>query len=123
MPRSHEDRSMNATADLHERFVRSPFDVRAPIAARDIEGRWAERRSAIRFGDTTSIDLLAARFPVTRRLVGEGAFDSMARRFVRSDPPHSATLHRYGYRVPCFVRSRGKAASIENVGEIAWPGQ
>src|SRR5262245_66392282 len=76
MPRSHEDRSMNATADLHERFVRSPFDVRAPIAARDIEGRWAERRSAIRFGDTTSIDLLAARFPVTRRLVGEESFHS-----------------------------------------------
>src|SRR5262245_42586254 len=112
MPRSHEDRSMDATADLQGRFVGSPFDVRAPISVRDIEGRWAERGSAVRFCDTKSIDLLAARFPVTRCLVGEESFHAMARRFVRSDPPRSATLHRYGERLPRFLRSRGRAASI-----------
>src|SRR5262245_50634113 len=119
MPRSHEDRSMDATADVQERFVGSPFDDRAVISVHDIEGWWAERGSAIRFCDTRSIDLLAARFPVTRRLVGEESFHAMARRFVRSDPPRSATLNRYGDRFPRFLRSRGKAASIEYVADMA----
>lgn len=110
---------MDATADVQERFVGSPFDVRAAISAHDIAGRWAERGSAIRFCDKASIDLLAAHFPVTRRLVGEESFHAMARRFVRSDRPRSGTLHRYGDRLPRFLRRRGKAASIEYVADIA----
>ena len=69
--------------------------------------------------DATAIDLLAARYPVIRRLVGDDPFDAMARRFIAGEPLGTSRLPHYGETFPRFLRSQGKAASIEYVADIA----
>jgi hypothetical protein len=65
------------------------------------------------------VDLLAARFPVVRRLAGEQSFLGAARGFAFTQPPHSASLLRYGEAFPRFMRSLGDATSIEYLADIA----
>jgi hypothetical protein len=65
------------------------------------------------------IEVLVARFPVIRRLVGDESFRAMAGRFIISEPPRSATLLHYGETFPRFLRRLGDTATIEYVADIA----
>jgi hypothetical protein len=65
------------------------------------------------------MEVLAARYPVIRRLVGELSFRIVARRFVLSEPPSIAICASYGDHFPRFLRSQGSAASFEYVADIA----
>jgi hypothetical protein len=65
------------------------------------------------------IEVLVARFPVIRRLVGDESFRAMASRFIVSEPPRSATVLHYGETFPRFLRRLGDTASIEYVADIA----
>lgn len=49
------------------------------------------------------VRLLEARFPVTRRLVGDAFFTAMAAAFVRAAPPRSPVLLEYGAGLPAFI--------------------
>jgi Putative DNA-binding domain len=69
--------------------------------------------------DVEPIDILAARYPVVRRLVGDESFRAMAGRFIAEKPPRSAALRDHGETFPRFLRSRGNTASIEYVADIA----
>jgi hypothetical protein len=64
-------------------------------------------------------DVLAARFPVTRRMVGEPSFHTVTHRFILSEPVGIHIPLRYGENFPRFLRSQGTAASIEYVADIA----
>jgi hypothetical protein len=83
--------------------------------------------SALRTDDVVSahcarispIEVLAARYPVMRRLVGELSFRIVARRFIVSEPPSIPIPLSYGDNFPGFLRSQGTAASIEYVADIA----
>lgn len=65
------------------------------------------------------IELLAARFPVIRRLVGEASFRAVADRFVRGVPPIIPIPAAYGDGFPRFLREQGPTPSIEYVADIA----
>jgi hypothetical protein len=68
---------------------------------------------------TRPIEVLAARYPVMRRLVGELSFRIVARRFIVSEPPSVPIPLSYGDNFPGFLRNQGTAASIEYVADIA----
>jgi Putative DNA-binding domain len=68
---------------------------------------------------TNPIEVLAARYPVIRRLVGELSFRIVARRFILSEPPSVPIPLSYGDNFPGFLRNQGTAASIECVADIA----
>ncbi len=73
--------------------------------------------SAGKRGDPIAV--LAARYPVTRRLAGEPSFRVVARRFIRRRLPGGPIPHDHGDNFPRFLRSLGNAASIEYVADIA----
>jgi hypothetical protein len=69
--------------------------------------------------NTSLIELLAARHPVTRRLAGESSFRIVARRFINSDPPTAPVPDSFGDNFPRYIRSMGNAACIEYVADVA----
>jgi Putative DNA-binding domain len=84
-----------------------------PLLQPSTEGEVSARKR----GDPIAV--LAARYPVTRRLAGEPSFRVVARRFIRRRLPGGAIPHDYGDNFPRFLRSLGNAASIEYVADIA----
>jgi Putative DNA-binding domain len=68
---------------------------------------------------TSPIEVLAARYPVIRQLVGELSFRIVARRFILSKPPSAPIPLSYGDNFPGFLRNQGTLASIEYVADIA----
>jgi hypothetical protein len=80
---------------------------------------WTEGRVLARSDRSGPIELLAARYPVIRRLVGELSFRVVARRFILSEPPSAPIPHNYGDSFPRFIRSLGNAACIEYVADVA----
>jgi hypothetical protein len=68
---------------------------------------------------TSPIEVLAARYPVIRRLVGELSFRIVARRFILSEPPSVPIPLSYGDNFPGFLRTQGTSASIEYVADVA----
>jgi hypothetical protein len=65
------------------------------------------------------IELLAARYPVIRRLVGELSFRIAARRFILSHPLGDMVPNGFGDEFPHFIRSLGNAACIAYVADVA----
>jgi hypothetical protein len=72
-----------------------------------------------RLDHLSPIELLSARFPVIRRMVGETSFRTVADRFVRSVPRAIPMPEAYGDGFPRFLREQGRTASIEYVADIA----
>jgi hypothetical protein len=64
-------------------------------------------------------DVLAARFPVCRALVGEEFFADMARVFVVLSPPRSPVLLSYGDDLGDFIDSFAPASSVPHLGDMA----
>jgi hypothetical protein len=65
------------------------------------------------------IEVLAGRFPVVTRLVGEEFFRAMARAYIKREPPRSPVLMRYGVSFPDFVASFTPAASVPYLADMA----
>jgi hypothetical protein len=65
------------------------------------------------------IDVLAGRFPVVGRLVGEDFFRAMARAYVAQEPPRSAVLIQYGSSFPAFIASFPPAAAVPYLADMA----
>jgi hypothetical protein len=68
---------------------------------------------------TGLIEILAAQYPVIRRLVGELSFRIVARRYIRSEPPCIPIAPSFGDNFPRFLRGHSNTASFEYVAAIA----
>ena len=65
------------------------------------------------------IGALEARFPVTRRLMGDEFFRAMARAFVFAHKPPTPLIIHYGRDFPGFVEAFAPARDIPYLGEVA----
>jgi hypothetical protein len=65
------------------------------------------------------VGALAARFPVTRQVVGEDFFSGMARLYVGEHKPTSPVLLHYGESFPDFIASFPPAAGISYLPDLA----
>lgn len=61
---------------------------------------------------------LAARFPITEKIVGEEFFTAMARDFVLGTPPASPVLLQYGDGFPDFVAAFPPAAGLPYLADV-----
>lgn len=110
-------------AALQRSFAEAIFCDEAPIPATIKLGSGAA--SASRFGVyrnnvmASLIDALAARFPVTCRLLWADAFVAVARAYVKAEPPRSPVLLEYGDNFPQFLRKVGDGASAEYLADVA----
>jgi hypothetical protein len=78
--------------------------------------RFGVYRNNVLFG---LMNALAARFPVTRRILWPDTFDGAARLFVTMHPPRSPLLLHYGDGFPQFLRSIGTGPSADYAADIA----
>ena len=88
-------------------FAAALTDPSAPAPAMTIgrEGRPDTRRFGV-YRNNVAVGLiksLEARYPVTRRLVGDDFFRGMAGAYVAANKPKSAVLIVYGVDFPDFV--------------------
>jgi len=114
---------MSRFAELQRAFAGAVLDpgaaVPAPVSRR-VGGVPARRFGVYRNNVYASlIDVLAGRFPVIVRLVGEEFFRVMARAYIEQEPPRSAVLIRYGASFPAFVASFPPAASVPYLADTA----
>ena len=106
---------MKRFAELQRDFAGAVLDPEAAVPAS--LSRKAGASPSRRFGvyrnnvHASLIDVLAGRFPVVARLVGEEFFRAMARAYVEREPPRSAVLIRYGVSFPDFIADFAPAAS------------
>jgi putative DNA-binding protein len=68
---------------------------------------------------TDLIELLAAQYPVIRRLVGDLSFRIVACRFILSELPSIQIAPSFGDNFPRFLRGQSNTASFEYVADIA----
>ncbi len=62
--------------------------------------------------------MLAIRYPVSVRIVGDEFFRAMARLFVEERPPSSAVLLRYGGSFADFAAGFPPAASVPYLADV-----
>jgi hypothetical protein len=114
---------MKRFAELQRDFAGAVLDPEAAVPA-PLSGRGVASPSR-RFGVyrnnvyASLIDVLAGRFPVVVRLVGEEFFRAMARAYVEREPPRSAVLIRYGVGFPDFIADFAPAASVPYLADMA----
>lgn len=114
---------MSRFADLQRAFAGAVLDpgsaVPAPVSRK--AGGVPSRRFAVYRNNVYAslIDVLAGRFPVLARLVGEEFFRAMARAYIEREPPRSAVLIRYGASFPDFVARFPPAASVPYLADMA----
>ena len=101
------------TSDRQIRPLPKSPSARAGSSGRT-EGRVLARRDRLR-----QVELLATRYPVIRRLVGELSFRVVARRFTLSHPASRVVPDSFGDNFPHFIRSLGNAACTEYVADVA----
>jgi hypothetical protein len=87
----------------------------AATAARAESGLAVHRNNVM----SSLIKVIAARFPVVRRLMGEDCFLEQVRRFIAAEPPRSALLLDYGEGFPRFLRRLGEEACGGHIADIA----
>ncbi|WP_193164195.1 HvfC/BufC N-terminal domain-containing protein [Microbulbifer hainanensis] len=64
------------------------------------------------------VNALEDSFPVTRQLVGEAFFRTMAIEFVRGNPPRAAVLTDYGDALPEFVEAYPHARALPYLADM-----
>lgn len=110
-------------ANLQREFAGAVLDAEAKVpveVARKAGGAPSRRFSVYRNNVYASLmDVLAGRFPVVARLVGEEFFRAMARSYIAREPPRSAVLIRYGASFPAFIASFAPAESVPYLVDIA----
>jgi len=110
-------------ADLQREFAGAVLDIEAavpaPLARKD--GATPSRRFGVYRNNVYAslIEVLAGRFPVVARLVGEDFFRALACVYIEGEPPRSAVLIRYGLGFPDFVASFAPAASVPYLADVA----
>jgi len=110
-------------APLQQSFAKALSDPSSTVPG-DISACHAEA-SAKRFNiyrnniAVSLLDALAARFPVTQRIIGEDFFKNMARVFIKAHPPASPLMMFYGDTFPAFIASFEPAAEIAYLADIA----
>lgn len=62
---------------------------------------------------------LAAVYPVTRRLVGEGFFQYTAACYIARHPSRSGDLHEFGEHFPLFLQSFAPVAALTYLPDVA----
>src|SRR5262245_57068509 len=65
------------------------------------------------------IAVLASRYPVIRRLVGDDFFQAAAGTFIASHPPQSPALIEFGGAFAAFLAALEPAASLPYLSDIA----
>jgi hypothetical protein len=104
-------------------FAAALADPSAPAAAMTMgrEDRPDVRRFAI-YRNNVAVSLiksLEARYPITRRLVGDDFFRGMAGAYVGRHKPKTAVLILYGAEFPAFVRGFEPAAELDYLADVA----
>ncbi len=103
-------------------FARALLDrdaaVPATLAARG--GQAPSRRFAVYRNNVykSLIDVLASRYPVALRLVGEDFFRATARLFIEQSPPSSPVLLAYGAAFADFIECFPPAASVPYLADV-----
>jgi len=113
---------MQDPEDVESRFAAALLDPRAalPEAIANADGRSARRFAVYRNNVASSlVAVLAARFPVVRRLVGEEFFREMARVHATGEPPSSPVLLLYGGTFPAFLETFAPARAIDYLADVA----
>jgi hypothetical protein len=114
---------MKRFAELQRDFAGAVLDPEAAVPAP--LSRKAGASPSRRFGVyrnnvyASLIDVLAGRFPVVARLVGDEFFRAMARAYIEREPPRSAVLIRYGVSFPDFIADFAPAASVPYLADMA----
>jgi len=110
-------------AEIERDFAGAVLDADAavpPGLTREAGGAPARRFGVYRNNVYASlIDLLAGRFPVVARLVGEDFFRAMARVYVTREPPASPVLIHYGASFPDFIADFAPASSVPYLADTA----
>jgi hypothetical protein len=110
----HALRSFGAETPMPQWRERSALRTRpAPGEKTRQTGIWP------RGDDANPIAVLAARYPVTCRLVGRASFRLAAKRFAQGNPPESPLGRGFGDDFPRFLRGLGNLACIEYVADVA----
>lgn len=114
---------MTRLAKLEGEFARAVLDSSAAVPmplARKGGGTPSRRFDVYRNNVYASlIDVLAGRFPMGQRLVGEEFFRAMARVYVEREPPRSPVLLRYGAGFADFVADFPPAAPVPYLADVA----
>jgi hypothetical protein len=107
---------IEAFAELQQSFAAAVLGLPAELPIRAATVARAESGLAVYRNNVMSglIKVLAARFPVVRRLLGEESFLEKVRRFIAAEPPRSPLLLDYGDAFPEFLRRFG-----DDIGCIA----
>ena len=130
---------MNLATELQRDFAWAVLDAEADVPA-PLVGKMcakpdntksantkAAKNLARRFGVyrnnvyASLIEVLAGRFPVTARLVGEDFFQAMARVYVGCELPRSAVLLRYGASFADLVALFPPAGAVPYLAAVARP--
>jgi hypothetical protein len=92
-----------------------------PDGLRVPEGDALARRFAVYRNNVlvSLVDALAARFPVTERLVGTDFFRAMAQAFAAAAPPRSPLLTAYGDGFADFIAAFPPAAALPYLADVA----
>lgn len=106
-----------------EAFAGALIDpTRAPPAqTMGREGEPDARRFAV-YRNNIAVSLIGAieaRYPVTRRIVGEELFRAMTRSFVARYKPHSPVILHYGAAFPDFVATFDPARELAYLPDVA----
>jgi uncharacterized protein len=109
--------------DAEDHFAASLLDPEAPlpVSLSSADGRSVRRRFAVHRNNVAAglINVLASRYPVVQRLVGEDFFRAMAQLYVTSEPPRSPILLLYGETFPAFLETFPPATAIEYLADVA----
>jgi hypothetical protein len=109
--------------EIQSRFAAAVLDPAAalPETIANRGGCSVERRFAVHRNNVASalVAVLAARYPLVRRLVGERFFGEMARLYASREPPCSPVLLLYGKSFPAFLETFAPAAAIDYLADVA----
>ena len=110
-------------ARLQASFAEAIFldEAPMPVTVSSASGAAAASRFGVYRNNVIAglINAIAARYPVTRKLLWPETFDVFARMFVAAEPPRSPVLIAYGDSFPQYLRSIGQGASAEYLADIA----
>jgi hypothetical protein len=106
----------DATISAFAAALADPAAPPPPVLDRPDARRFAVYRNNIAVG---LIGSLEARFPVTRRLVGDGFFRALAGAYVAAHKPESAVMIAYGADFPAFVRVFPPAQELPYLPDVA----